>query len=359
MTVSPLYLIAEQPFQAAREWPRGRLHGHGFRCQVAVAEADCPGDFPGDAPDALGRSLTRAVEPLDYALVNDHIEHTDDASIAAWLLGRSGLAGQAAAWLASDPDCGAVVGAGGDSHLWARFRFEAAHRLPNVPDGHKCGRMHGHGFEVTLQARLCANQPALERQRELRLSADRLREELDYSCLNEIPGLDNPTSEMIASWIWARLHPSLKGLSGVTVKETASAGCHYDGQGWRIWITRSFDSAVMLDRAPAGDGRGGLHGHTFQSRLHLQGALDEVLGWVEDYGDVKRKFEPVERALDHRPLHEDAALGGSDAASIARHVESEMTGAGLALDRVDVLHRPGRGAILSPGGPVELERLWP
>jgi 6-pyruvoyltetrahydropterin/6-carboxytetrahydropterin synthase len=227
-----------------------------------------------------------------------------------------------------------------DQHVgWARFRFEAAHRLPNVPADHKCGRMHGHGFEVLIES-VNADAEAL-------IAAWRPRYEvLHRACLNDLPGLENPTSEVLAAWLFERLADDLPELRAVTVMETASAGCRFDGRRWRIWKSSTFDSAVRLAHAPEGDARGRLHGHTFQARLHLAGELDRVYGWVEDYGDVKRRFDPVFRALDHRPLHEDTGLPDNDPASIAARIDSDMADKLPGLSRVDVLETPGRGALL-------------
>ena len=116
--------------------------------------------------------------------------------------------------------------------------------------------MHGHGFEVILHADQDLHG------RDLGVDFDRLGElwrplhaTLHHACLNDLPGLDNPTSERLAAWLWQRLQPELPPLSWVTVYETASAGCHYDGRHYRIWKEQTFESAVRLRQAPAGDSR--------------------------------------------------------------------------------------------------------
>ena len=116
--------------------------------------------------------------------------------------------------------------------IYKEFMFEAAHRLPHVPEGHKCARLHGHSFKVTvyvdgpLDSRLgwvmdfagikSAFQPLLDR--------------LDHYYLNEIEGLENPTSENLARWIWDRLKPALPQLSKLIVSETCTSGCVYRGE---------------------------------------------------------------------------------------------------------------------------------
>ena len=52
---------------------------------------------------------------------------------------------------------------------------------------------------------------------------------LDHHYLNDIPGLENPTSENLAVWIWNELKPSLPALSEITVHETCTSGCRYRG----------------------------------------------------------------------------------------------------------------------------------
>lgn len=145
---------------------------------------------------------------------------------------------------------------------------------------------------------------------------------LDRTCLNDLPGLDNPTSERLAAWLWARLQPQLPALSWITVYETATAGCHYDGRHYRIWKERRFESALRLNRAPLGDPRRRLHGHSYQIRLHLTAPLDEVMGWTVDYGEVKALFEPAYRQLDHHRLDQLAGLDDADPASLLHWIKA-------------------------------------
>jgi 6-pyruvoyltetrahydropterin/6-carboxytetrahydropterin synthase len=116
--------------------------------------------------------------------------------------------------------------------IFKEFTFEAAHRLPNVPHGHKCARLHGHSFNVSVHIVgpiaddtgwvrdfadiTCAMRPVLE--------------ELDHYYLNEVAGLENPTSEVLARWIWNRVHPALPDLSHIVVRETCTSGCVYRGE---------------------------------------------------------------------------------------------------------------------------------
>ena len=122
----------------------------------------------------------------------------------------------------------------GDSHiveLAKDFRFEAAHYLPNVPEGHKCRRMHGHSFrgEVVVRGAVDKQTGWLIDFADLRRAVDPLVTRLDHYLLNEIEGLENPTSERVAIWIWDRLAPLLPQLYCVTVEETCSSRCRYYG----------------------------------------------------------------------------------------------------------------------------------
>ena len=116
--------------------------------------------------------------------------------------------------------------------IFKEFTFEAAHRLPNVPAGHKCARLHGHSFNVSIHVVgpvgggsgwvrdfadiTCAMNPVIDR--------------LDHYYLNEIEGLENPTSETLARWIWDRVYAALPDLSEVVVRETCTSGCVYRGE---------------------------------------------------------------------------------------------------------------------------------
>jgi 6-pyruvoyltetrahydropterin/6-carboxytetrahydropterin synthase len=116
--------------------------------------------------------------------------------------------------------------------IFKDFTFEAAHRLPKVPPGHKCARLHGHSFQVSVHVDgVVGAQTGWVRDfADLTDAMDPLLERLDHHYLNEIEGLENPTSELLARWIWERLAPALPGLSQVVVRETCNSGCVYRGE---------------------------------------------------------------------------------------------------------------------------------
>jgi 6-pyruvoyltetrahydropterin/6-carboxytetrahydropterin synthase len=123
-------------------------------------------------------------------------------------------------------------GAVATAEISKEFTFEAAHRLPNVPEGHKCGRLHGHSFRVELNVTgpIEPESGWLMDFADLKTHFKPLLRCLDHNYLNEIEGLENPTSENIARWIWNELRPTVPQLSHVVVRETCTSGCIYRGE---------------------------------------------------------------------------------------------------------------------------------
>ena len=115
--------------------------------------------------------------------------------------------------------------------IFKEFTVEAAHKLPNVPADHKCGRLHGHSFrlEVHVSGRVGDKTGWVLDFADIKAAFQPLEKQLDHNYLNDIPGLENPTSENLARWIWDRLEPQLSGLSSIVVRETCTSGCIYRG----------------------------------------------------------------------------------------------------------------------------------
>ena len=116
--------------------------------------------------------------------------------------------------------------------LTKEYRFEAAHRLPRVAPEHKCHRMHGHSFviEVTVAGEVDEAMGWLVDFGDITAVVEPLlKKELDHRTLNDVPGLENPTSEALSGWLWRRLAPVLSGLSAITVQETCAARCTFRG----------------------------------------------------------------------------------------------------------------------------------
>lgn len=125
-----------------------------------------------------------------------------------------------------------LIGATMSATIFKDFQFEAAHRLPHVPAGHKCGRLHGHSFMVRLELTGEIDQQTgwIVDFSDISKAFKPLWQQLDHHYLNDIEGLENPTSEVIARWIWHKMKPILPQLSSIMIKETCNAGCIYRGE---------------------------------------------------------------------------------------------------------------------------------
>ncbi len=358
MTLSVKTLFAASAgFEAARHvdiLPVGhrsrRLHGHSFLAKVRCALPAGWARFPGGEVERLRSELESRIAQLDYRLLNEQLQQPTDENLARWVRDHLDVPGIEQIGIQSTAHEGADLDLAGHAHVWRRYVFQSAHQLPNVPVGHKCGRMHGHGFEVIVHA----NQDL--GARDLSIDYDHLDEvwaplhhQLNYSCLNDLPDLQNPTSELLSSWLWERIKPTLPELSWITVYETGSCGANFDGEHYRIWKELTLDSALRLNHAPDGSAPRRIHGHTYTLRLHLSAPLDEVMGWTVDFGDIKEIFNPIFEALDHQPLHEIADLPDCDTASIAGWILDKTRAQLPQLDRVDLFETRGCGAIVSAG----------
>jgi 6-pyruvoyltetrahydropterin/6-carboxytetrahydropterin synthase len=115
--------------------------------------------------------------------------------------------------------------------IFKEFTFEAAHRLPHVPEGHKCARLHGHSFRLAIfvSGEIGEETGWIMDFAEIKTAFKPIYDQLDHYYLNEIPGLENPTSEVLIRWIWERLKPRLPQLSRLVLHETCTSGCVFTG----------------------------------------------------------------------------------------------------------------------------------
>jgi 6-pyruvoyltetrahydropterin/6-carboxytetrahydropterin synthase len=361
MNPKTIFIVTE-PFEAARHvgvLPEGhrsrRLHGHSFLASIHCAMPRSIASYPGGELDTIKARLQPQIKKLDYSLLNDHIEVPTDENIARWINTHCYVPGTEAISVQSTTDEGLEIDNHGMAHVWRRFYFQAAHRLPHVALGHKCGNMHGHGFAVVLQASHHVGDGDLSVDYDLLDTHWKpIFELLDHACLNKIPGLENPTSELISQWIWNKLKQQFAELTTVTVYETASCGASYNGQDVQIWKEFTLDSSVISKHAPDGNKRQRLHGYTYTLRLHLSAPLDVVMGWAVDFGDVKDKFNPIFKQIDHKPLHEISDLRNTDVASLAHWILNKTIVEQPEIYRVDLFETKGCGTICYVGhkGPI-------
>jgi len=112
------------------------------------------------------------------------------------------------------------------------FQFEAAHNLPLLPRGHKCHRLHGHSFmvDIVVTGDVDPQLGWVMDYADIKAAFKPMWDQLDHNYLNEIPGLENPTSEVVAVWIWNQLKPRLPLLTEIVVAETCTARCVYRGE---------------------------------------------------------------------------------------------------------------------------------
>ena len=114
-----------------------------------------------------------------------------------------------------------------EAELVKTFRFEAAHSLPNVPEGHKCSRLHGHSYRVDIHV---TGRPDPKTGwvidfGNIKRVVEVVLDDMDHRCLNDIPGLENSTSENIGEYLWRRIAPDLPGLSAITIWESDTSRC--------------------------------------------------------------------------------------------------------------------------------------
>lgn len=116
--------------------------------------------------------------------------------------------------------------------IYKDFTFESAHLLPNVPAGHKCGRLHGHSFfiRIVVSGEVDPHTGWIIDFGDIKHAFKPIYDQLDHYYLNDIEGLENPTSENLAKWVWQKLKPILPELSRIEIKETCTSGCIYTGE---------------------------------------------------------------------------------------------------------------------------------
>lgn len=323
-----LYYTIALPFEAARRDERG-WHGHSF-CLRVRSDANRVAD-----QEWLLRRCAENLAAFDYSLLNEQLTDPSDWGLLSDLEQRLRAAGVPLSRLAlrSAPDRGVVIEPPEQRRwVWRSCRFEAAHKLPNVPADHPCARLHGHGYRVILES------SSREDAADLGRLWEPVHAQLNRACLNDI--LVNPTSERLAEWIWLRLRMYSPGLCRVHVQETEHSGCSFDGSEHTIWKAQRFEAATSYGAVR------NVNGHGYRLRLYLRAPLDPDLGWTLDYGDVKAAFAPIRDTLDHRRLDQLEGLGSGDLASLGKWLFDQAVAELPQLYRVDVREDEQRGVVV-------------
>ncbi len=113
--------------------------------------------------------------------------------------------------------------------LKQHFQIESARFLPKLEKSHPCSRMHGHSFKIilTLVGSLDPVVGWVIDYNEIQERMKPILDRIDHRVLNEVPGLENPTSEYLAKWLYDQARAVLPTLNRVTVAETPATECSY------------------------------------------------------------------------------------------------------------------------------------
>lgn len=115
--------------------------------------------------------------------------------------------------------------------IFKEFTFDSAHFLPNVPDGHKCKNMHGHTYRLTVffEGQLVKDLEWVVDFAEVKKIINPIINQIDHKLINDIEGLENPTCERVAVWLWNKIKPKMPQLTEIKLNETPTSGVVYDG----------------------------------------------------------------------------------------------------------------------------------
>ena len=214
--------------------------------------------------------------------------------------------------------------------LTKEFSFHAAHSLKFLPVSHKCSRLHGHTYRVlfTVGGELDPDRGWVVDFGEMARAADELYHELDHHYLNEIEGLEEPTAELIAKYIFDRLVRRFPGLLRVTVYETPTSSCTYSpAQGVLVRLGPFRFSAAHVVANEAFDEA--LHGHDFELTVECYAEAGEAMRFKEI---LHRAVKRVIQGVEHRTF-----LPGDTATVSEGWAEFEWGGRVLHLRREDVV----------------------
>lgn len=119
--------------------------------------------------------------------------------------------------------------------IYKEFTFDSAHRLTRVPAGHKCAQMHGHTYRLIVSIHGEPDESGMIIDyADLAAAVESVVRQVDHQTLNDIHGLENPTTEVVAPWLWRRIYAALPTHHmTLELKESSTTGCIYDGNAQR------------------------------------------------------------------------------------------------------------------------------
>ena len=333
-----IYLSGMATFHAARKLKyiedrslKNLIHGHNFK---AIMKAELTDDI---SLGVLDKELRDLVMEFDYKDLNEYFSEPSDLFLANRVFESSIDISPLSTTISSTDFAGASNYSHNRHEIWKSFSFQASHQLPNVPDDHKCKNMHGHTFRVVLHL-----EASLENTEVIRIEkiCAELKANLDRKCLNQVNGLENPTSEILASWIWLRLESLSIPISKVEVMENNDSGCIFNGTEHEIWKQHNIEAAVSYDLDKE------IYGYGYKTKLFIKAPLDEVKGWVMDYGDVKEIFKPIFIKMDHHYLNEIRGLENPSIVEVVKWMRLQLNNNFSELSRIDLYESEGRGVEL-------------
>ncbi|MBF0288191.1 MAG: 6-carboxytetrahydropterin synthase [SAR324 cluster bacterium] len=316
----------------AKDHRTSRLHGHSFVLTAAIHSEK-------QNEDIVFAELDKKMHPLfaslDYQYLNESIplENPTSSNLLKWAHEQARLDDSVVLEL-QDTKKNVRMADDGRFQFSQEFILHSAHFLPNVPEGHKCGRLHGHNFKIILTWEGDPEQELLEYEQLLE-QFQPLYEQLHCRLLNDIDGLENPTSENLSAWLWKKLKTVIPLLVSVTVYETNSVGSSYTGKLWDCFKEFSMDSAILGEYGPMG--------HTYVVRLCIQGTLDATMGWTRDFGEIKDSFQPYYKELDHHPLHQVNGLNATHLPTLADWIYEKVAPQIPELYRIQIADTENSG----------------
>lgn len=318
-----------------------RFHGHSYKFTISESNTIKQENaiFP-----RLVQINDSIKNRLDYQNINKTtgLSLPNDAFLIQWIINEFNNNEINYLSLKSTSDSGVYWEKNSGFNGFWETLIHSAHFLPNLPENHKCHNLHGHNFKIVLgwKSECADNLMPYWSVKEI-FNPFFLR--LHQKILNDIPGLENPTSEGLCFWLWEKIKIVFPELSSVTVYETATSGCTYRGNNWESFKELNMDCAI--------DGPKGIMGHSYIIKLFVTGKLDPTFNWTLDFGEIKNRFAPFYKMIDHKYLSQVEGLISPDKQKnllleLALWIFKRLQGAIPILSAVQIEDTPESGIFL-------------